>query len=312
MHKTIIITGGSQGLGFQAAKLLAKDKQTGIVIANRNKENTSKAVEQIKAETANQNVLGFPLDLGDFNSIKQFVVDFQNLNLPPLFALVNNAGVQYISKTRFTKQGYEQTFGVNHLGHFLLTHLLLSHLSENGKIINTASGVHKPELKTPIPVPVYKTAEKLAYCGADDGQKDAKELRHQGQVRYSTSKLCNVLFTYKLAKKLSKQQGPIQVLAFDPGMMPGTGLANDYPAFIRFVWKNVLPLQTLFGNRINTPKQSAKVLVDWVLNRKTDKTTAYFYVGGEEKSSRESYDKELQDDLWSFSEKQIETWLKNA
>lgn len=306
MNKTIIITGGSQGLGLQTARFIVKDKKVALVITSRNQSKTDPIVTQLQKESTNKNIYSLALDLGDFESTKGFVENFKKLNLPPLYALLNNAGIQYISQTRYTQQGYEQTFGVNHLGHFLLTHLLLPQMSARGKIINVASGVHKPGMTSAIPIPAYTSAEKLAF---PDKQAHPKGLAHQGKERYSTSKLCNVLFTYKLSEKLLAEKSAIQVFAFDPGMMPGTGLADDYPVMMRFLWKNVLPIQTLFGNRVNTPKQSGKLLAEWILQNKNDKATAYFYVGGEEESSEESYDKNLQNDLWNFSMAQIQDWV---
>lgn len=308
MKKTIIITGGSQGLGLKTSQFIAKDKAVSLVVTSRKKDKTDKAVALLKKENPDAHIKGLTLDLGDFESIKSFVENFKSLNLPPLYALVNNAGIQYVSETRYTKQGYEQTFGVNHLGHFLLTDLLLSDISENGKIINVASGVHKPGMTSAIPIPAYTSAEKLAF---PDKKTHTKGLPHQGKERYSTSKLCNVLFTYKLSEKLQEEKRNIQVFAFDPGMMPGTGLADDYPAIMRFAWKNILPVQTLFGNRVNTPTQSGKLLAEWTLEEKSKKPTLYFYVGGEEESSEESYDKNLQNDLWDFSMTQIKDWVNH-
>ena len=306
MEKTIIITGGSKGLGFQTACFIAKDQQISLVIANRNLKKTETAIAQIRKSTGNPNLYGLTLDLTDFDSIKSFVEQFEGLGLPPLFALINNAGIQYISATQYTSQGYEKTFGANHLGHFLLTQLLLPRVIDGGKIINVASGVHNPEMTTGMPNPNYTNAKDIAF---PSGQDNGKGLRYLGQQRYSTSKLCNILFTYKLSEVLTAQQRDIQVFAFDPGMMPGTGLADDYPALMRFIWKRILPVQTLLGNRINTPKQSGKVLADWALKVVTEQPTAYFYVGGEELSSKDSYNKALQNDLWSFSMEQTKEWI---
>ncbi|UOB17445.1 SDR family NAD(P)-dependent oxidoreductase [Abyssalbus ytuae] len=306
MKKTIIITGGSQGLGLQTSKILAADKNVSLIIGSRNLKKTEKIAGQLIKDTGNPKIYGLQLDLADFNSIKEFVHNFLQLNLSPLQVLINNAGIQYVSETKYTEQGYELTFGVNHLGHFFLTQLLTPHINKNGKIFNVASGVHNPELKTGMPNPVYSSARKLAFPGSVDLKEN---LRKQGQIRYSTSKLCNILFTYKLADKYEQQATHIQVFAFDPGMMPGTGLANDYPVIIRFLWKYIMPVQTLFNNRVNTPEQSGKILADWVLNNKTDKSSLYFYAGGEEPSSKLSYDKDLQENLWDFSMKEVRKWL---
>lgn len=293
-----ILTGGTKGLGFATAQLLAEKKDNQLVITGRDSKNGLKKVNKLKLQSGNSNIHFIRLDLGDFESISSFL----NRNLRLLWAgidgLINNAGIQYVSPTKYTKQGYELTFGVNHLGHFFLTDLLIPFMNKDSIIINVASGVHNPNLKTGIPNPVYTTARELA--SPENNFKTT--WRKIGQTRYSTSKLCNILYTYRLARQFASDGIDISVVAFDPGMMPGTGLADDYPFYMRWIWKNIWPIRTLFTNRINTPTQSAKTLVRIAQGSiGITNGTGYFYVGGEEKSSPQSYDESLQEDLWLFS-----------
>lgn len=304
--RTIIVTGGNTGLGLETVKFLSKDPNTYLVIASRNLERTKEIAKDLNGRMNEKRIMGLTLHLGDFDSIKSFVSEFKSLEAPPLYGIINNAGIQYVSKTQYTKQGYEKTFGINHLGHFVLTKLLLPLIQDQGRIINVASGVHKPGMTKMIPVPRYTSASQLAF---PKNKTHVNGLDFQGKERYSTSKLCNVLFTYKLSSELNKSGTSIKVFAFDPGMMPGTGLAQDYPTVVRFIWNNIMPVLTLFGDRTNTPKQSARVLANWMLDNSVDKQTTYFYVGGEENSSEESYDPSLQSDLWSFSMKELHKHL---
>ncbi len=293
-----IITGGTKGLGFATAQLLAKKKGAKLIITGRDSKTGLAKVHQLQVQSGNTNIHFIKLDLGDFESISSFLGQYKRLLWDGIDALINNAGIQYVSPTRYTEQGYELTFGVNHMGHFFLTDLLMPFMNIASTIINVASGVHNPRLKTGIPNPVYTTAKELAFPEFNS----KKNWRKVGQTRYSTSKLCNILHTYRLAREFASEGMDTSVVAFDPGMMPGTGLADDYPAYIRWIWKNILPIRTLFTNRINTPRQSAGILVKLIEGSMgiTNKT-GYFYVGGEEKSSTQSYDENLQEDLWLFS-----------
>ena len=128
------------------------------------------------------------------------------------------------------------TFGVNHLGHYLLARLLLPAMATGARILFVSSGTHDPMQKSGLPDPRYESAYAVAHDfepGADAGRR-----------RYATSKLCNVFCTYELARRLAGASDPrlqsIRVNAFDPGLMPGTGLARTYPAALRFGWNYVL------------------------------------------------------------------------
>ena len=141
-----------------------------------------------------------PLDLASLESVRGFVKLFKAAGLPPLAGIVCNAGIQNIGQPAKTREGYEETFGVNHLGHFLLTNLLLPEMAEGGKIIFVSSGTHDPKEKAPLPEPRYEDGYKVAADfepGADAGRR-----------RYTTSKLCNVYCTYELARRLEASEIP--------------------------------------------------------------------------------------------------------
>jgi len=167
-------------------------------------------------------------------SIRDFKEAFSSLPDPVVTALVNNAGIQHIGETAYTPDGFEITFGANHLGPFYLTLLLLPFMKQSGSITFTASGTHDPTLQTGIAPPVYTTGQELAFP-----KETAEKASMVGQRRYSTSKLANILTTYTLSEKLKGQN--IRVNAYDPGLVPGTGSAGSYPAHLQFLWKYVLP-----------------------------------------------------------------------
>ena len=146
-----IITGGTKGLGFATAQLLAKKKDTQLIITGRDPKTGWKKVNKLQVQSGNTNIHFIKSDLGDFESISSFLHRYACLLWVGIDALINNAGIQYVSPTRHTKQGYELTFGVNHLGYFFLTDLLIPFMNKDAVIINVASGVHNPNLKTGKP-----------------------------------------------------------------------------------------------------------------------------------------------------------------
>ena len=231
--QTIIVTGATQGLGYYAAQTLARQGYT-VVMAGRNQNKNESAANAIRKATNNRNVYAMSLDLASLESVRQFVRNFTNrADLPPLFGLVNNAGLQIIGPTEYTVDGVEMTFGVNHLGHFLLTNLLMPLFAKNGRIVVVSSGTHyrdEPVAQAMgVPPPAYTTAEKLSHPAPTTGKS-----QKVGAERYATSKLCNLLFAYELTRRLAEQgRTDVTVNAYDPGLMPGSGLARQAPAVAR-------------------------------------------------------------------------------
>lgn len=309
--KTIIITGGNTGLGYECAKNIAQTWKTDhIVLACRNSKKTDDAVKSLISETGNRNIVALELDLSSLESIRNFVVKFAYANLPPLYAIVCNAGLQIVNGTQYTKDGFELTFGVNHLGHFLLANLLLEKMSDVGRIVFVSSDTHDPLQKTGMPEPKYDKAELLAY-------PDRSDVILTGTTRYTTSKLCNIYCSYELAERIKSEiTKDITINAFNPGMMPGTGLARDRSFFPRFIWKYIMPILTLFKKNVNTVSKSGRALASLVTNPELNKITGKYFDGVNQISSSElSYNNNNKFDLWTTSIKlvrlkQTETILK--
>jgi len=293
-------------LGFECAKAIAKSLEWHVVIASRNAAKSAQAVEYLKTHTRNPHIQAIPLNLSSLASVREFAAALPSYNIPPLHALVCNAGVQVISHTQRTQDGFEMTFGVNHLGHFLLTLLVLPHLAAPARIVVVSSGTHDPAQKTFMPPPNYTNARDLAFPPTDE-ILSGRGIEYLGRQRYSTSKLCNVLFNYELARRLQalnklESHDAICVNAFDPGLMPGTGLAGDYPPLQKIIWAALLPLLIPFIHNVNTPSRSAQALARLILNPHLQNVTGKYFEGPKEiPSSKESYDLNKAKDLWDTS-----------
>jgi NAD(P)-dependent dehydrogenase (short-subunit alcohol dehydrogenase family) len=312
-RQTVILTGGNSGLGYACARaLLAASPPWHVVIACRDPLRAQIAVEALRKSAApGAKVEAMDLDLASLASIRAFAAKLDGkakaADLPPLHGLVCNAAVQG-AKT-FTVDGFETTFGVSHLGHYLLVDLMLPLMEKPGRIAVVASGVHDPaELaKVPasagVPVPAWNTPTALARgeLGPEAANDDAGADRGR---RYSTTKLANVYFTYGLALRLP---AGITVNAFDPGLMPGTGLARDYPAVARFAWHAILPrliplLRLVLMKNIHTPEESGLALARLILDPALASTSGKYFEGLREiPSSVDSYDERRADELWRDS-----------
>jgi len=295
MPKTFIITGGNTGLGFHCASTLSADGNNVVVLACRNVTAAAPAADRLRQAGGQVEVL--PLDLAKQSSIHSFVEKFRARALPALAGLVCNAGGQSVAAPTRTAEGYETTFAVNHLGHYLLARLMLPDLAPGARITFVASNVHDPKQKTGMPAPRYQNAEALAHNFESGAEA--------GKCRYTTSKLCCVYTTYELARHLAastdQRLQSIRVNAFDPGMMPGTGLAQTYPPLIRFAWHYILPVLALFQRNVNTPAKSGKRLAQLAAGSEGDATGKYFSDGHETRSSDASLDNAKALELWNSS-----------
>lgn len=227
------------------------------------------------------------LDLGSLTSIRGFV----NETKPLIHGLICNAGVQYAGKTRYTSDGFEETFGVNHLGHFLLANLLTAKYAELKKIAVVSSGLHNPAGKGSFAPPNYTTPEEMAHP-ADTPDANLSKL---GMCRYATSKLCNIFFTYEL----SRRRPDIMINAFNPGLLPGTGLGRNNSPMMKFAWYIMLPVFAGFIPGSCTTDKAGLALSKLITD--VPASGKYFDRGMDAPSSGESYDTLKAKELWDES-----------
>ena len=176
-----LVTGANAGIGYAISLGLAKMGAT-VVIVCRNESRGEAAMTELKEKSGSSSISLFIADLSSQNSIRQFVTDF-NAKFERLDILINNAGVITQNHT-LTEDGLETQFALNHLAPFLLTELLLDSLKKSGsaRIINISSNAHQ-----------------TASINFDDLQS---EQTYKPKEVYQRTKLCNILFTYELARQL--------------------------------------------------------------------------------------------------------------
>lgn len=306
-RKTALVTGGNSGIGFECARALARDGWH-VAIASRDAQASADAARQIASERGADAISSFHLDLGSLTSVRQFAKEINGHGLP-LRALVLNAGAQFQTGPRLSTDGFESTFAVNHLGHFLLAQLLLPGLLERapGRIVVVASGVHDPKQRTGMPHAVITDMDTLAATGGPTrGAFD-------GRLAYVNSKLCNLWFVYEMVRRLEASglgaNGALTVNGFDPGLVPGSGLARDYPPPLRWVWNHVLPGVATVASRfiagISTAPKSGTALARLVTDPALAAVTGRYFPSTarwqEAPSSEASYDVDRARALWDAS-----------
>ncbi len=195
----ILITGANSGLGLEAAKVLS-GRGAKVIMAVRNLEKGNQAAKAITSEYPNAQVDVMQLDLADLESVQIFVDEFKS-KYTQLHILINNAGVMWPPRRESTKQGFESQFGINHLGHFALTGLLLDILKNtpNSRIVNQSSLAHT----------------MISKLNFDDLNWEKSYNKNKA---YAQSKLANLLFTYELDRKLKKNGNSCISVACHPGV----------------------------------------------------------------------------------------------
>ena len=281
--RTVIITGGNSGLGYEAAKKIAKDKEYRVILACRNPEKAEVSVRKIKDETGNDNILSMRLDTASLASVRAFASDYESQDRGGVYALLLNAGINGMH-TGMTEDGIEIVFQTNHLGHFLLANRMLPYMEPDGKIFVTSSDMHD----SPMGNMVWEGTEALAHP-SEEGK--------QSRLRYSFSKLCNLYFVYELARRLEAEGSGIRVNAFNPGMMQ-TNFAPVDKARAAMV-KLTMP------KRFGDLEKSSDAYAELVVNDALAATSAHYYDRSTTaiKSSELSYNAENAKELWETSER---------
>ncbi len=321
---TIFITGGSSGIGFQAAlKLICCGHR--IILPCRNiiraNEVLTNLFNQLPCNLLEKGNIYTPIiDLSDLKSIDSFLFEFKKKGLN-IDILILNAGLQYTgSKTpRRSAQGIELTFAVNHLSHFYLTKKILPLINKNinSKIIITSSEVHNP-LSSGGRVGAKASLGDFSGLASGAGFDMIDGNKFNADKAYKDSKLCNILFAKELSKRLKGNGLPIPVIAWAPGLV----ISRDGKGFFRYSRKYNQLGQILFAYlardvfKITTSNEIAGMLLsDLVCSCKYNQSYFSYYsnkivslgkfIFEKTNISDEAKKDDLSNKLWELSESLI-------
>lgn len=287
---TAIVTGGASGIGLETARVLALRKAH-VIIAARNTESANAAKQHILHDNESARVDVLKLDLCSMRSIRAFVNDFNRLDVP-LNILINNAGVMFCP-FELSEDGIEMQFATNHIGHFLLTNLLLDKMKQTardtgieGRIINLSSIAH---------VHTYDQGIQFDNINDSTGYSDKKA--------YGQSKLANVLHAKELSRRLQAEGVNITANAVHPGlimtplMRHSAFLMRSLQLLTIYLWKSV--------------PQGAATTCYVALNPGVKGVSGKYYADCNEMQPSEfARDAELAAKLWDFSEKLVNSASK--
>ncbi|KAK6943683.1 Short-chain dehydrogenase/reductase SDR [Dillenia turbinata] len=282
---TAIITGGASGIGLETARVLAL-RGAHVIIAARNLDAANKAKDIILKDNQAARVDVLKLDLCSMKSIRAFVESFNALNLP-LNILINNAGVMFCP-FQLSEDGIEMQFATNHLGHFLLTNLLLDKMKQTakstgieGRIVNLSSIAHQ-----------HPYEEGIRFDKINDRRG------YSDKWAYGQSKLANILHANELSRRLKEQGANITVNSVHPGlimtnlMRHSALLMRVFQFFTYLCWKNV-------------PQGAATTCYVALHPSLKGVTGKYFLDCNEFEASALARDETLAKKLWDFSNKLV-------
>lgn len=276
----MLVTGANSGMGLATSAALAAAGAEVIMLC-RNGSRGKAALDQARELSGSDKLHLMLADLANFDSVTAFAKVFSE-RFDRLDALINNAGVIVLDR-QVTKQGFELQFGVNHLGHFLLT-LQLSPLLlaiTSSRLINVASGAHK--------------VGKIHF-------NDVDLSKHYNVIRsYSQSKLANILFTQEFASRTADRS--IQAASCHPGAVATQMGIDRQTGFGR-------GLTSLLKPFFRTPEEGAATAVMLALHGPgPDNNGKYFYNGQPAQISKRADNQEAAQRLWQLSIERVSPWL---
>lgn len=281
--RVAIVTGANAGLGFETTKALAQKEAT-VIMACRNANKAKKAIARIKRDLPQAELEFLALDLSKLDAVRQFATQFKQ-KYNRLDLLINNAGVM-MPPYQKTADGFELQFGVNHLGHFLLTDLLLDVLlaTENSRVVSLSSIAHKN-----------------GEINFDDLQSEQKYSKIKA---YGQSKLACLLFAIELDRRLLQTKGHSGIsVAAHPGVSP-TELSRHIPTWAKVVFA------PLFWFISHKPEKGALATLQAALDPKASGGEYYGPQGfremkgepGKASIAPQALDKATASRLWEISE----------
>jgi NAD(P)-dependent dehydrogenase (short-subunit alcohol dehydrogenase family) len=278
MPQTMFITGANTGIGRAAAEALAAQGHR-LYLACRSEEKTRPVIDEIMQKTGNDEIHFLPLDLTSLASVRACAATFLETG-DPLDVLMNNAGVA--GQRGLTQDGSELTFGVNHIGHFLLTSLLLERLQQGApsRIVNVSSIAHTQ-------------AKHIDWEAVRQPTKNVTAL-----PEYAVSKLANVLFTQELARRLDGTG--VTTYALHPGAIGSDIWARRLPSFLRG------PVNAVVGLAMKSTHEGAKTQVWCATAPELAGESGKYYDNCKETPASPVATPELAAELWERSE----AWTK--
>jgi len=296
--KTAIITGANVGIGFATARFLAQRADWRVVLACRNASKASTAIEAIRRSFPHAQVSFAPLDLFSLSSVRRFPDELRNRGHLPSDGLVLNAGgINMKAKfPEFTEDGFERTFQLNFLGHFVLANLLVGQMTPQARIVYVSSDLHDPAATRmgKVMAPRYGPVEDLAR-----GTGTAAKLKPM--ARYGTAKMYAMMTAYELERRLRQMGKRIVVNSWSPGVVPTTQAGRGMNPLMKMVITSRW-FVSFMGSHLSTEEEAAQALGGLLVDTEYSSVSGRYFDGFKEMpSSVESRDERKARAVWEQS-----------
>jgi NAD(P)-dependent dehydrogenase (short-subunit alcohol dehydrogenase family) len=258
---TILVTGATEGLGKRVASALAGQGAT-LLLHGRNRERLQATMEEVSEQTSSEKLRSYLADFSSLDAVRKLAERILS-DEDRLEVLINNAGI-IVQERKESEDGYELTFSVNYLSHFLLTTLLLPLLEHSApsRIVNVASAGQSPV----------------------DFSNLMLEQGYDAMKAYSQSKLAQVMFTFGLAQRLADTG--VSVNALHPASLMDTKMVEE-----------------TFGYTMSTVEEGAEATVHLAASPELEGVAGRYFDGKREaRADRQAYDEEARQTLWELSE----------
>jgi len=279
--KVVYITGPTSGIGSETARVLAK-RGADVILASRSRSKLEKTKAQIDGMGYKSKIMVLQVDLGDQDSIRSSIDRLKDLGVDKIDILINNAGIMALPKRRTTKQSLEMQIGVNHVGHQLLTTLLVPYLkkAESARVVCLSSIAH------------YYHDDKFYLHPKLETEP------YNGWVAYGNAKLANLLFAQEFNERYSSEG--ITAYSVHPGGI-FTGLQDDVEAAKIFKWLCIAPFF------FKTISQGAATTLFCATNPDVEENAGqYFENCGASKRHKSISDENAGKKLWETTEKLLD------
>jgi NAD(P)-dependent dehydrogenase (short-subunit alcohol dehydrogenase family) len=285
---TVIITGANAGIGRATAEFLAATKAWHVVLACRAPEKGAATVAELRRKYPAASVSLQQLDLFSLRSVREFAAEVEAASLPPLRGLILNAGgINFKARSlEFTADGFEKTFQLNFLGHFVLTRLLLEKFTPPARVIFVSSDLHDPAA-TKMGRFARATFGPVGHLALGEGQFGKMPM----MARYGSAKLMALLCANELARRLpASHPGTITVNSWSPGVVPTTQAGRDMPAIARKILTSGWFVRFM-GSHLATETEAAHNLGNLLVDPKYLRVSGSYFDGDKEiPSSADSRD----------------------
>jgi NAD(P)-dependent dehydrogenase (short-subunit alcohol dehydrogenase family) len=295
---SVVITGANVGIGYAAAKFVAAHPDWHVILACRNELRANDAIRNIQQAYPAASLSFAPLDLFSLASVRRFPQELRALRIPAINGLILNAGgINMKAKSlEFSEDGFERTFQLNFLGHFLLANLMIEQMPEPARIIFVSSDLHDPAATkmgkfTP---PRYGPLGDLAHSVGTAAKLSP-------MARYATAKMYAMMAAYELDRKLRHSGRQVTVNSWSPGVVPTTAAGRDMNPIMKVIMTSRW-FVNFMGSHLSTEEEAGEALGRLLLDDQFSDVSGKYFDGFKEiSSSVESRNPQKARSVWEQS-----------